>query len=96
MSRHWTPQRKLKMIEDARSQTNRAAFAEAHGVSIEELNEWTERFNAHGLAGLSVRKAQAVMKRTIRQSGVYQPTDADRDYRTRKAAHMADERRRGR
>lgn len=96
MSKRWTPQRKAALVEQARHETNRAAFAESHGVSIEELNEWTERFNAHGLAGLSVRKAQAVMKRAIRRSGLYQPTDADRDYRTRKAAHIADDRRRGR
>jgi hypothetical protein len=96
MSKHWTPQRKAALVEQARHETDRAVFAQSHGVSIEELNEWTERFNAHGLAGLSARKVQAVMKRARRTSGVYQPTDADRDYCTRKAARIADDRRRGR
>lgn len=96
--KRWTPKRKAALIEAARLVTDRAAFAAQHGVPIEELNDWLERFNAHGLAGLSPLKMDTLRpKRAKHHGGVKGPiSQFERDYRINASLARAEDKRRGR
>lgn len=97
MSNRWTAKRKAALLEEARHVTNRAEFAAANGVDIETLNEWLERFNAYGLAGLAALKVQKVTGRKRRKGNPIGPlSQEERDYRLNKAIACAQDRRRSR
>lgn len=86
--KRWTPKRKAALIEAARQ----------HGVPIDEFNDWTERFNMHGVEALGLLKADTQRpKRAKHRGGVKGPlSQADRDYRLNASLARAEDKRRGR
>lgn len=62
---HWTPQRKIRALNNAK-RTSIEAAALQYGVEIAELRRWSELYREHGVKGLSIRKMQSVQRRTVR------------------------------
>lgn len=57
----WSPQRKEMLILRARiNEDRRAAVLLIFQLSAEELDGWMERYDAHGVVGLSVKNLQKV------------------------------------
>lgn len=52
----WTPQQKRKLIWRYMEREIDLEYVESLGVSTAEFHSWLTRFDAHGLAGLSVTK----------------------------------------
>ncbi len=56
---HWTPKRKLDLLEAIeRGDITRAGAMEMYAVSEDELDSWERHFARRGLDGLSVYRLQ--------------------------------------
>lgn len=56
--RRWTPKRKLKLVYDARA-ASPGIIAALNGVTVDEIRDWTERFERDGIKGLYVDPKRA-------------------------------------